>query len=223
MLSNIKAVIFDLDGTLVDSMWIWKKIDEEFLGRFQIGLPEDLQRSIEGMGFTETAGYFKKRFLLPMEIEEIKEEWNSMAYEKYTKKVFLKQGAAEFLNYLKQQGIKLGIATSNSKELVEAVMKVLEVRAFFQSVTTACDVKAGKPSPDIYLQVAKELGAEPAECLVFEDIPMGILAGKRANMRVCAIEDEFSADQELEKRRLADYYIRSYYDILKNTYEDLTK
>ena len=83
MLNNIRAVLFDLDGTLVDSMWMWKDIDIEYLGSRHLPLPEDLQRSIEGMSLTETAVYFKKRFALPDDLEEIKKEWMDMAREKY--------------------------------------------------------------------------------------------------------------------------------------------
>ena len=80
---------------------------------------------------------------------------------------------------------------------------------------------AGKPAPDVYLMVAGELAVEPERCLVFEDVPMGILAGKNAGMRVCAVEDDFSRPQEEKKRKLADYYIQDYDDIEKETYEVL--
>ena len=79
----------------------------------------------------------------------------------------------------------------------------------------------GKPAPDIYLKVAKDLEADRRKCLVFEDVPMGILAGKNAGMRVCAVEDAFSENQRVQKRRIADYYIRSFSDIENNAYEVL--
>ena len=79
----------------------------------------------------------------------------------------------------------------------------------------------GKPAPDIYLLVAETLGVKPEDCLVFEDVPMGILAGKNAGMKVCAVDDPFSRPQEDKKRELADYYIMDYEDIKNNTYEVL--
>ena len=178
MLKNKKAVIFDLDGTLVDSMWMWKAIDIEYLGRFGFELPATLQKDIEGMSFSETAVYFKETFHIPDSLEKIKSDWNEMAYNKYTKEVPLKKGAKEFLDYCKKNGIKLGIATSNSKELVEATLEALHIRDYFDCVMTACEVASGKPAPDIYLAVAEKTKVSPAECLVFEDIEMGILAGK---------------------------------------------
>lgn len=213
MLQNTKAVIFDLDGSLVDSMWMWKQIDIEYLGSFGIALPETLQNDIEGMSFSETAVYFKETFQLPVPLEEIKNTWNTMAWEKYSKEVPLKPGVFEFLQYCKEHGILLGIATSNSRELVENVAHVHGLDSYFSCIMTGCDVAKGKPSPDIYLAVAENLGVAPEQCLVFEDIVMGIMAGKSAGMRVCAVEDEYSMYQEAEKRQLADYYIKDFYEI----------
>ena len=213
ILQNKKAVIFDLDGTLVDSMWMWRAIDIEYLGKFGISLPKTLQKDIEGMSFSETAVYFKETFQIPDSLEEIKATWNRMAYEKYTKEVPLKTGVKEFLDYCKKNGIKLGIATSNSRELVDATLEALNIREYFDCVMTACEVTKGKPAPDIYLAVAENIGVNPKDCLVFEDIEMGILAGKSAGMEVCAVEDDFSMNQIDKKKELADYYIKDYFDI----------
>ena len=213
MLQNIKAVIFDLDGSLVDSMWIWRDIDIEYLGRFGIELPKELQTEIEGKSFSETAVYFKERFDIPDSLEQMKEDWNRMAWDKYMNEVMLKPGADVFLHHCLDKGIKLGLATSNSRQLVEAVAKARGVGKEFDCIMTACEVEKGKPSPDIYLAVADKLGVEPEECLVFEDITPGIMAGKNAGMRVCAVEDDYSMHQIEEKKALADYYIRDYYEI----------
>ena len=214
MLENVDAVIFDLDGTVVDSMWMWEAIDIEYLARFGIGLPPDLQKKISGMSFSETAVYFKETFHIPDSLDKIKDDWNEMAMDKYCHEVPLKPGVLSFLQDLKEKGIKTGIATSNSKELALAVLDKLEIAPYFDEVHMSCEVKTGKPAPDIYLLVAQYLGVEPERCLVFEDISEGILAGKAAGMKVCGVEDDFSADYREEKRQLADYYI-SHYDEIK--------
>ncbi len=219
MLNEIKAVIFDLDGTLVDSMWMWKAIDIEFLGNYGFDCPPELQREIEGMSFSETAVYFKERFNLKESLDEIKEIWTEMSIEKYRNEVPLKRGVKDFLEFLRVKNIPAGIATSNGRAMVEAVLESLNISKYFKKVTTACEVASGKPAPDIYLKVANDLGIAPENCLVFEDVPAGILAGKRAGMRVCAIDDDFSREIEAEKRSLSDWFIHDYYDILDRNEE----
>jgi len=214
MLDKIEAVIFDLDGTLVDSMWMWKEIDKEYLGRFHIPLPEKLQEDIEGMSFSETAVYFKERFKLPNSVEQIKADWNRMALDKYTYEVPLKPGVKAFLEKCQNAGMKFGIATSNSRELVENIVQVHKIKGYFSCIVTGCDVKKGKPSPDVYLVAAQKLQTAPEKCLVFEDILPGIQAGKTAGMRVCAVEDAYSQQVKEEKCRMADFYIKDYRELL---------
>ena len=214
MLEKIDAVIFDLDGSLVDSMWIWAQIDLEYLGKFGIALPESLQADIEGMSFSETAGYFKNRFGLADSVEKIKEDWNVMAWDKYSYEVPLKEGVFDFLEVCRERGIALGIATSNSRELVTNVVSAHGLLNHFSCIMTGCDVPKGKPAPDIYLAAAAALKTEPSRCLVFEDIVPGILAGKAAGMRVCAVEDAYSAHDRDRKNKLADYYIRDYHELI---------
>ncbi|MDE7299341.1 MAG: HAD family phosphatase [Lachnospiraceae bacterium] len=216
MLDRTEAVIFDLDGTLVDSMWMWREIDIEYLGRFGIPLPEELQSCIEGMSFSETANYFQARFPeITDSIEEMKSEWTRMAWDKYVNEVPLKPGALEFLQLLRKRNIKTGIATSNSPELVWAVLKSLSAEQYFDEVHTACEVGAGKPSPDIYLLVADCLQVAPERCLVFEDISKGIQAGQAAGRRVWAVRDEYSLEDEENKAAQSDYFIDSYLDLRK--------
>ena len=198
MLKDIDAVIFDLDGTLVDSMWMWETIDVEYLARFGLEFPKDLQGSIEGMSFSETAAYFKERFNLPDSLEQIKSDWNKMAWDKYLNEVPLKEGLGS-LEFLKANKIPAGIATSNSRELVDLIIDKHNIGHYFTSIRTSCEVEKGKPSPDIYLLVAMDLMVDPKKCLVFEDVIHGIMAGKNANMKVCAVYDKFSEKCEEQK------------------------
>lgn len=214
LLKDKKAVLFDLDGTLVDSMWVWRDIDIDFLNAIGQKLPDDLQKCIEGMSFTETAEYFKKRFGIKDDIEDIKAKWNKMAYDKYTSEVKLKKGAKEFLARLKADGILVGIASSNSMTLIEGALKAEGVLDYFDAITTACEAGAGKPAPDIYLLAAKKLDVEPGSCLVFEDIPMGIMAGNAAGMTTVAVEDDYSKGMRDEKIKLANYYIEDFTQII---------
>ncbi len=220
MLKGKKAVIFDMDGSLVDSMWIWTEVDRIYMEKYNLEQPEDFHRAIEGRSYTEIAQYFVDTFHgLNRTVEEVKDEWEDMTMELYRTKVFLKPGAKEFLDHMRAKGVLLGIATSNRRALAEAALDARGITPYFSSVRTACEVSAGKPAPDVYLKVAEDLGVHPKDCLVFEDIPNGILAGKNAGMEVCAVEDDFSRPDEPIKKRLADYFIRDFYDIRDNTYE----
>ena len=212
-LAGKKAFLFDLDGTLVDSMWMWGAIDVEYLGKFGLTCPPDLQKAIEGMSFSETAAYFKKRFALEASLEEIKADWISMSIEKYRTQVPPKRGTEAFLSWAAKQNIKMAVCTSNGREMVDAVLSSLNLARYFDCIITGCEVAAGKPSPDIYLEAARRMKVSPEECAVFEDVPAGILAGKRAGMEVFAVEDEYSLGMEEKKRALSDFYIRDYREL----------
>lgn len=221
MLENIKAVIFDLDGTLVDSMGIWRQVDVEFLGHRGIPLPDDLPQELESMEFMEVARYFKRRFSLTETPEEIAAEWTDMAMDQYLHKVSMKPGLREFLDYLKEKQIPAAIASSNHRNLVQAALKGHQLEHYFSAVVTCGDVERPKPEPDVYIEAARRLGTAAEYCMVFEDIPVGIRAGKSAGMRTCAVHDDYSRCQDKEKRRLADYYIESYTQVLDGSYEKL--
>jgi len=218
MLKEVKAVLFDLDGTLVDSMWMWGAIDVEYLGRRGHQLPPSLQHEIEGMSFSETAVYFKEYFHLPDSLDEIQAEWVAMARDKYANEVEMKPGALSFLKYLKEQGIRTGIATSNNRELLEAVLDAKGIFSWFDCCMTACEAGAGKPAPDIYLKVAERLETKPENCLVFEDTYAGAMAGSRAGMSVCAMADPYSKAKREDIMGIADYYIESFDQVLDGSF-----
>lgn len=220
MLKDKRAVIFDMDGSLVDSMWVWLEVDREYMEKYKLISPDTFHKDIEGMSYVQTAQYFLDTFpVLGCTVEEVCREWTEMAIELYQTKVPLKPGAGEFLKRMEEQGIRMGIATSNSRELALAALDALHIRKYFSAVITSDEVRKGKPEPDVFLKAAEELQVPPEACLVFEDIPNGIRAGKRAGMSVCAVEDSFSVPYEEEKRELADYFIRDYREIWDHTYE----
>ncbi len=213
-------MIFDMDGSLVDSMWIWPEVDRIYMEKYGLEQPADFHKAIEGKSYTETAQYFVDTFHdLHRSVEQVKKEWKEMTLELYSTKVLPKPGAVEFLKAMKERGVLLGIATSNDRVLAEAALKAQGIFRYFDSVRTSCEVAAGKPAPDVYLKVAEDLRVSPETCLVFEDVLNGILAGKNAGMEVCAVDDEFSRPDEQEKKRLADYFIHDFYEIRDNTYE----
>ena len=213
MLSGVRAVLFDLDGSLMDSMWMWKQIDIEYLGMHGKECSPTLQKDIEGLSIVEVAHYFKKNYGITDSIEDMIDTWNDMAFDKYSHEVNLKPGAMEFLNYCKDKDIKLGICSSNSSKLINAVLDAHKIKDRFGIIITGHDVSCGKPDPECYLTAAKALDVDLSTCLVFEDLVKGIEAGNNAKMRTCAVRDEYSEYQWKEKVEIADYYINDYYDI----------
>ncbi|MBC8061093.1 MAG: HAD family phosphatase [Clostridiaceae bacterium] len=214
MLNKIKAAIFDMDGTLIDSMGVWSKIDIDFLEKRGFLAPENLKSNIEHLTFLECAEYFKDNFALTNTLQEIMDEWTEMAQSEYEYNIRLKPGVKEYLNLLKTLGIKISIATSNNLALIEKVLKNNEVYDYFDSITTIDEVKRGKNFPDIYLLAAKKLGVLPNECIVFEDILPAVLGAKAAGMKVIGVYDAYSDYQQKDIIKHADKYIFEFYELI---------
>lgn len=221
MLENVKACIFDLDGTLIDSMGLWEGVDEEYFAMHNVPLPADYQKMIDGLSIVEIAVMTKEKFGFKETVEEMLDHWNKMAYYKYAHEIQAKPGAYEFLQKCKEKGIKIGVATSNSIPLYSAVAKNLKFDEMMEAVVTGEDVKNGKPDPESYLKVAGKLGVDPKDCLVFEDLVVGIQSGIAAGMKTCAIYDKFSENQDEERRKLADYYFKDFWEVIKSEKEYL--
>lgn len=213
-MNGIQAVIFDLDGTLVDSMGIWAEIDEEYLAQFGYSVPENLQEEITHLTLTETATYFKNKFNIDNSTDDIISTWHDMAFHHYSNTIKLKDGVIPFLKFLKEKGIKIALATSNSYPLLEATLKNNNIYDFFDAITTTEEVKKSKDNPDIYLLSSKKLNVNPENCLVFEDIVQAVKGAKLAGMKVFAIYDKASENQKEDLIKLADKYILNFSELI---------
>ena len=214
LLEKAKAFIFDLDGTLVNSMWMWPEIDREFLNNRGFEVPADLKEEIDGLSMWDDAIYFKKRFGFKDTEQELIDIWNDMALHHYENDTPLKPGARELLDYLNEKGIKTGLATSNSLVLCEASLRSNGVYDYFDAIVTSEDVVHGKPDPQCYQIAAERLGTNPADCLVAEDLPAGLTAAKSAGMTAIAVEDDYSKIYDDDKHRLSDFYIRDFRELI---------
>jgi len=211
-----KAIIFDFDGTLVDSMNMWTDIDIEYLGRYGKTFSEDLQRDIEGMSTAEMCVYFRERYQIPQTNEEMINAWTEMSRHKYLYEIGLKAGVREFLEHCREKKIRMAIATSTELDIAIPCLKTHGIDGYFETVATTTEAGIGKPDPAVFLLAAKRLGLEPSECIAFEDLPAGIRAAKAAGMTVIAVDDSFSHDREEEKRELADRYIKDFFELLSD-------
>lgn len=213
-IKGIKGAIFDMDGTLIDSMGIWEEIDVEFLKKRGIEMPKDLAREIGHMSFEEVAVYFKRRFNLKEEVNEIMAEWDEMAYYHYANTIGLKPGAMDYLQKLKDGGVKIGLATASSRRHTDAVLKNNNIYHYFEIISTVDEIKKDKSSPYIYIRTCEQLGISPHECAVFEDIYMAVLSAKKAGMKVIGVYDEYAEHQMEDIKRKADMYIRDFSELL---------
>ena len=210
MFTNIKAAIFDLDGTLINSMSLWDQIDIDYLTSKNIPVPDDLNDEISHLSFNQVAVYFKERFKLEDSLDDIKNTWNTMAYNHYSSDITLKDGVVEFLDFLKKSNIKIGLATSNSTELLEASLKFNKIYDYFDAITITDEVSIGKHEPDVYLLAAKKLNVKPEECIVFEDILPAVKGAKKAGMKVIAVEDECSILDKDDIIKNSDGFINNF-------------
>ncbi len=215
MFEGIDTLLFDLDGTLVDSMMIWRQIDLDFLESRKIDLdPVELQKNIEGLSMIETAQYFIDTFDMTESVDELTAIWDQMAIEYYKTKVNMQPHALEFLKKAHESDYKLAIASSNSSILIETVMKARGMDKYIDLYVTANEVAHGKPFPDVYLEAAKRLDSNPATCIVFEDIVAGVKAGLNAGMKTIAFDDLYSRYGIEEKSEISDYLIDDYNQII---------
>jgi HAD superfamily hydrolase (TIGR01509 family) len=209
---DFDAAIFDLDGTLIDSMGVWKKIDVDFLAKRGLDVPPDYFMAIGSLGFMETANYTIERFALSESADDLMREWNEMAAFEYGNKIALKPHVREYLELLKARGIKLGIATSSPDELCYPALDNNNIRGFFGAICSAGDVARGKDFPDVFIHTAEELSVLPESCLVFDDILQAIKSAKLAGMFAWGVYDDSSKERWDEIKQAADGFLYDFKD-----------
>lgn len=208
-----KAAIFDLDGTLLDSMHVWTDVDNEFLHNRGLDVPADYAESIAHLSFEGCAEYTIRRFGLPDSPQDLMDEWNRMAFDAYATIVPLKPHAEEYLRHLKSSGTKLAVATSLPPRFREAVLRRLGVYNLFDAFSSVDDVNnVGKDRPDVYLHAAAQIGVVPTCCTVFEDILVGIRVAKSVGMRAWAMYDASSKNQWRQITAIADGVMHDFSD-----------
>lgn len=209
-----QGAIFDLDGTLLDSMNVWRELDIEFLGRRGLEVPEDYLKSITAMGFEAAAEYTIKRFGFKETPQEIIDEWYAMALDAYSNTVVLKPGAKAYLGFLKSKGIKIASATASDSTLFIPALKRNGIYDLFDSFVTVRDVKRGKGFPDIYEKAAENLSLTAKDCVVFEDILKGIEGAKMGGFKAVAMYDAHSQCDWKEIKAIADIYICDFAELM---------
>lgn len=212
-MENMEGAIFDLDGTLLDSMGVWAQIDREFLDRRGFLVPDDYIAAVTPLGFRDAAEYTIARFHLTDTAEELIREWSQMAIYAYGHTVPLKPHAGEYLRMLKERGIRLSIATALTGELYIPALKHNGVYEMFDSFTTLEETGGRKGEPGIYLKAAQKMGVPPKRCAVFEDILEGIRGANAGGFYTVGVFDPYSAHDEKQIRACAGRYIKDFSEL----------
>ena len=207
---NIRAAVFDLDGTLIISSHVWSDIDRKFLAKRGIEVPEDYCRKIAVMNFREGADYTIARFGLDESPGDIVDEWFGMARYEYAHNIRMKDGAEDFLRGLKADGVKIALATASNPLLYRPVLENNGVLDCFDEFASTEEVCRSKEDPDVYIYAAGKLGASVSACAVFEDIPEGVTSAKKGGFFVCGCLDGNDAEAHERIKAAADLTFRTY-------------
>lgn len=211
---RLRSAIFDMDGTLLDSMHIWDGLGANTLRDLGYEPEPDLYEKIKSLTVWDGARYCKERYHMAETVEEITAATESRVENFYHNQVQAKPGVIPFLTLLKMEGVDMYVATNTDRRLAEAALRHAGIAGFFRGLITCGDVGVGKAeSPLIYERAMQRLHSDKRSTVIFEDALHAIQTAKAAGFRVCAVYDPSAeADQE-EIRRLADTYIRSFEEL----------
>jgi len=205
-----KGVIFDLDGTLLDSMPVWSNISGRYLQSVGRTPSPDLRGKIKTMSLLQSAQLLREQYQLPYTNEEVCQQINDLIEDQYLSFVMLKPHVLDFLQRLRKAGVNMCIATATDRYLVEAALKRLDIAEYFSFIITCSEVGCGKDEAVIFQKALEQLNTQLNETVVFEDALHAIKTAKAAGFTVVGIHDLSAKKDEQEIRSIADRYIYSF-------------
>ena len=210
---DFKCGIFDLDGTLIDSMPLRRSLCENVLTQRGIQPRPDFAEAIKPLTTREGCAYCKEQYGLSESTEELLEECFAILRKFYVEQVVPMPGLVDFLARMKAQGVKLYVATATERRLSEIALRTTGLVNYFDEMLTCAEAGAGKEQPDVYEQLLARSGCDKADAIIFEDALYAMRTAKKAGFRVAAIHDPALTDVHEEIRSLADYYVHSYEEL----------
>ncbi len=215
-MKNIEGAIFDLDGTILDSMFIWNDIGYKFLEMKNIKVPAGADKQFTQMSLQQAAEYYIEHFDKTATIESIINDINMLVEGFYFNEVLKKDGIQEFLEYLMNKNVKMCIATATDKYMVEKALERNGMLHYFSEIFTCNGVGAGKDAPVIYDKALEHLGTPKETTFVFEDALYAIKTAHNAGYNVVGINDISEPAEPEEVKKYCDWYINEYEEIYKH-------
>lgn len=196
----MEYAIFDMDGTLIDSMPAWHRLGEDYLRSKGIEPPENLHEQIKAMTMLE-CGEFARKLGVPGTAEQIADELNGWMEHQYCQVIPAREGVGDYLSRCRSAGVRMGVATATDGALARQCLGRLGLLGFFEFVVSCEDIGKTKTSPDIYLLAAERLGACPSQCVVFEDVLYPAETASRAGFPVVGVYDPASGEGNAQALR----------------------
>ncbi|MCQ2751685.1 MAG: HAD family phosphatase [Coriobacteriales bacterium] len=207
-----KGIIFDFDGTIADTWWVWHEVDRLFCEKHNIKVPEQYMDILTILGFEAGAKYTIENFGIELTVDEIIHEWEDLALKSYAENVVLKLGVKDLLKDLNEAEYPLAIATSLNRTLLTPALENHDILKYFKTLCICDEVcMHGKKEPTVYLEAAKILGPfDPKDCVVFEDMPPAAQVAKSAGFYTIGVFDEPKAEVKDELIEICDFFIDDY-------------